>query len=403
MIDILKKRDFLSSKTSLLQFLPSNLSELINGRETVEYDGIRLKSSYLIDIVHTLLIKYYTLSKNDIKINFFNLSSTILQRKYGNRYAFYFYYLMENNIIEIVSEYLVGSKSKTYALTDITLKSEILRYRNSDTVLLKKHKKSMLDNEIKSINYSPIELDIRKKLIDDLNYVSIDMTKSINILNQIESSESKSKNAYSVESIKLGDIFYNFDDFGRMHTNFTILKSDIRKSCLYIEDESIEELDIRNSQPLFLALILSKNLENIDSEEYKFFKNCVIKGEIYKYFMDECDVYDKKSVKELIYKVLFGRNKPNKENKIFKSLFPSIYKFIRAYKKKKGDYRTLAYLLQRSESNFLFNKFVKSLYEEIDGIRLFTIHDSVSYPTKYSKKVKDIFDREIKKLIKDVE
>lgn len=403
MIDIIQKRDFLAQKKSLLQFLPKNLSDLIQGKSIIDYNGRRLKTDYLIDIVHTLLVKHYTFSKNDIKINFFNLSSTILQKKYGKYYAFYISYLMDNFIINIPSDYLVGVKSKTYALGENTLNSEILRHRNTDVVLMKKHKQSMLDNEIKSINYSPITFDIRKRLIDDLNYISIDIQKSVSILNEIDVPESKSKNAYSVEAIKLGDIFYNFDNFGRMHTNFTILKSDIRKECLFIDDETIEELDIRNSQPLFLALILSKNIDKIDSEEYKFFKNCVVKGNIYQYFMDECDMMSRKNVKELMYKVLFGRNRPNKENKIFKSLFPTIYKFIRVYKKNKGDYRTLAYLLQRSESNFLFNKFVKALYEEIEGIKLFTIHDSVSYPIKYSKKVNEIFEREIKKLIKDIE
>lgn len=403
MIDVLVKRDFLKEKKVLLQFLPSNLSKHILDKEIIEYQTKRLKVGYLIDITHTLLIKYYTFSKNDIKINFFNLSSTILQKKYGKFYAFYINYLLDINVITMPSDYLVGKKAKTYSLSEQTLASDISRYRNTDAVLIKKHKQTLLDNEIKSTNYSPIESDLRKRLISDLNSISIDMPKSISILNQITDSESKSKNAYSVESIKIGDIFYNFDNFGRMHTNFTILKSDIRKQCLSIDNEDIEELDIRNSQPLFLALILSKNINKLDKSEYEFFRQSVTKGKIYEYFMDECSIKNKKEVKELMYKVLFGRNNPNKENKIFKSLFPTIYKFIRDYKKNKGDYRTMAYLLQRSESNFLFNKFVKSLYEEIEGIKLFTIHDSVSYPIRYSEQVNKIFQREIKKIIRDIE
>jgi hypothetical protein len=64
-----------------------------------------------------------------------------------------------------------------------------------------------------------------------------------------------------------------------------ILGSEVLKEVLARNIDCIsprsEELDIRNSQPLFLALILSKNIHKLDKSEYEFFRQCVTKGKIY--------------------------------------------------------------------------------------------------------------------------
>ena len=47
----------------------------------------------------------------------------------------------------------------------------------------------------------------------------------------------------------------NFDDFGRFHTNYTILKKEIRNNYLTISNEMLIEIDVKNSQPLFFAVL----------------------------------------------------------------------------------------------------------------------------------------------------
>lgn len=390
-------------KKDILQFLPENLEKLLNNREIINYREKRLKSNFLIDIIHNLMLKYYNTLKNGIGETEFNLSSTILREKYGASYNYYLNFLIENGILRLSSNYLVGKKTKTYGLTEFTLKSEIKRFRNKDKKLVSKWRSNILGIQSKENISDYINQDVKTKLVSDLFSISIDMDLSKAYLEKYkDDNDIYQKNMFSVESINEGNIFFNFDDYGRMHSNFTILKSIIRKKCLLIDGEPIVEIDIKNSQPIFLMILIQKNIDMIkDKEEFNFYKRSVMNGSLYKYFMDECDVSDKKMVKELIYKVLFGKNGRDSENATFRKLFPNIYNFIKFYKKSKGDYRSLAYYLQRTESNLLFNNIVNRIYNEYSYIKLFTIHDSICFNQKWWYKVKPIFDEEINKLFNE--
>lgn len=59
------------------------------------------------------------------------------------------------------------------------------------------------------------------------------------------------RNKYSIECINDKHIFYHFDKYGRLHTNFTILKSFIRKNCLLIDNEETYEFDIKKFTATF--------------------------------------------------------------------------------------------------------------------------------------------------------
>ena len=113
---------------------------------------------------------------------------------------------------------------------------------------------------------------IKNKLIKDLFSVKIDFQKSIFYLDSVSSdNDIYNKNKYVIESIKGNHIFYHFDAFGRMHTNFTILKSYIRKNCLLINGEETFEKDISNSQPLFLyKLIHDTDIFIVDKKELDY-------------------------------------------------------------------------------------------------------------------------------------
>ena len=77
----------LEGKKCSLQFLPVSL-ETISKQKNFIYKGQKLKSSYALDIVHNLILKYYF--KKD---NRFHLMSTILKEKYGHLYNYYMDYL----------------------------------------------------------------------------------------------------------------------------------------------------------------------------------------------------------------------------------------------------------------------------------------------------------------------
>lgn len=372
-----------------LQFLPESL-EGISKVRTIKHKNINLKTAYLVDIIHGLLFKYYFKKENS-----FNLSSIILKEKYGSMYNYYIDYLTINGYIILVRNHLKGKNARIYKLNEDIINGEIKRYRNSDKFLLKKFR---ITQDIGYWESNEIPKDIKKKLIDDLSYVNVDYSKSIFFLDTTNQDiDIYNKNKYSVDCIKENHIFYHFDEYGRMHTNFTILKSFIRKNCLLIGGEETSEIDIHNSQPLFLCKLIKENdLFIVDNSEFDLFRTLTVNGNFYRYLIDNSDIKDRKEIKEVVYKVLFGRNNKNKANEMFKRLFPTIFSFIKSYKKDLGDYRLLSYSLQRAESNLIFNKVVKTIMKLYPEIKIITVHDSIICAKKYKEVVDIIFKKILK-------
>lgn len=383
-----------NQNTYLLQFIPKDFQYLTQ-QTKVSHKGINLKCSYLINIIHELLLKFYF--SNDIK---FNLSSSIIRKKYGQYYNYYVDYLCENGFMSLVSKYYVGKKTNTYKLETKYL-YDIIRWKNYDNFLLKKHK-NRYETAITEMSESSILPDIRTKLINCLDKIKIDYEGAIKHMkrykNLIDDSKYQ-KNMISIENINEQNIYFNFDDFGRFHTNFTILKREIRNKFLTINNEILTEIDIKNSQPLFFAIILKKELLHINGDTKKYF-DLVKSGLLYDDIVENSNL-TRNEVKELIYKVLFGDNsKTNKKaNKIFRDLYPSVYEYILEFKEIRKNYKELSHELQKMESNFLFNIVIKEIFETYPEIILFTVHDSIIFPKSYQDKVEVIFKKHYQKLI----
>jgi hypothetical protein len=388
---ILKKN--LESKKDILQFLPECL-DLVSKSKKFHYRGKLLKSSYLVDIVHNLLLKFYF--KKDNK---FNLSSVILKEKYGHLYNYYIDWLEENKILILLFNHQKGKNSRVYALNSSIFTNSISRFNNADRVILKKWKTKVSRVQSVEEDKNLIESAIRVKLVNDLWSVQIDMTRSIFYLDGLKKSDLDiyNRNKYSVESINQKHIFFHFDPYGRMHTNFTILKSFIRKNCLTIGGEETCEIDIKNSQPLFLCkLIQDTGTKWVNPDELQLFKELTLSGKYYNYLMDNTGEKNRDVAKEMTYKVLFGRNGTNsRADKIFSKLFPTIHNFIKIYKRDQKDYKVLAYDLQRAESNLIFNKIVKTVMEINPGIKIITVHDSLVVPRKDFEEVNSIFQTKL--------
>ena len=382
-------RKKLEEKKHSLQFLPSRMEEM-SRIKTFEYKGSRLKSAYAIDIVHNLILKYYF--KKD---NSFSLMSTILKEKYGHLYNYYMEWLLDAGIIVMARNYNAGKNARVYKISDSILKGSIKRYVNKDSVLLKKYKNKVSQVEEDGLRDGLIDPEIKAMLVDDLFYTEVQFDRAIFYLDNVAHNDTDiyNRNRYSVECVNDKHIFYHFDGYGRMHTNFTILKSFIRKNCLLLDGEETHELDIKNSQPLFLnKIIRDSKTKWVDPEELELFKTLTVNGTYYQYVMGHIGTSDKKKVKEMTYKVLFGKNMHNSTaDKVFKELFPTIHNFIRLYKKDRGDYRILAYELQKAESNLIFNKIVRHIKDHCDDIKIVTVHDSIIVPKSRKEEAEAIF------------
>ena len=377
MIKTERIKDKIKSKKYCLQYLPKSIENLAN-EKTVFYNGKYIKTAYLIDIMHFLLLKYYF-----TKDNHFNLSSIILKDKYGYQYNYYMNYLLHINAISLVKNYMKGKNARIYKINPVLLTEQVSRYKNEDIVILRKYKKAVSNIDTADIETSSILPEIKLKIVSDLFNVDIDYEKAMYYLdNTKQDIDCYNRNKYSVETIKDKQVFYHFDIYGRVHTNYTILKSFIRKNCLLINGQETFEIDISNSQPLFLAKIIKEEGIFVDPHEFNIFGRLVLNGEFYQFLMDKSGIKEKKDCKEIIYKTFFGRNNNDTKNP-FALVFPTIYKFITDYKAEYGNYKLLAHKLQNEESNFIFNNVIKNLSIINPDISVVTIHDSIIVERKY--------------------
>ncbi len=385
----------IKNKQFSLQFLPECFNS-IKDKKYLNFKEKKLKTSYLIDIVNSLILKYYFKRENKYVLN-----SLVLKDKYGYLYNYYINYLISLNVLKLKTNYKKGVSSRVYSLNEKIFKNSIKRYKNFDRVLLKKYKKKIFD----SIDFSEpntcslIDISIRKKLISDLYDVKIDTDRSLIFMDMLAEKDYDvyNRNLYSIDCINNKHIFYHFDNYGRFHTNYTILRAFIRKNCLLIDGEETFEIDISNSQPLFLSKLINDSGSSwVKKEEFEIFKYMTKSGLYYKYLQQELNIKDRNEVKNLTYKVLFGRNSHNsKADKLFKSLFPTIHNFIFLYKKEHGDYKVLAYKLQKMESNLIFNIIVKKIHDENSLVKIITVHDSIVVQKKFRTSVESIFKSEL--------
>jgi hypothetical protein len=299
--------------------------------------------------------------------------------------------------LKLVKNYNKGQNARIYKLSEDIIKGDIIRFKNEDKILIKKYKNAISLVERDFIENSKIFPEVKEKLVKDLFEVQIDFTKALLFLDStIQEKDVYNKNKYSVECIDNKHIFYHFDSYGRMHTNFTILRSFIRKNCLKINDQEVFELDIKNSQPLFLNKVIELHGKDVvDLQEWKIFAIITKSGKFYQYLMDNSNITDKKIMKEGVYKVFFGRNYKNKFDTIFQKVFPSIYNFIKKYKKNNDDYKILAHTLQNLESELIYNKIIYRLSVEYPEISLVTVHDSIICQSNHKEIVSSIFNQEM--------
>jgi len=358
----------------------------------IQYKGTNLKTVYLLHLIHHFIFNY-TFDKDELK-----LSSKLLQKIIGMTYLRYIEYLVDNCFIEKSRNYSTdhGTANKYKLIEKI---EEVVVYNSTDFVFNKKIRRRN-DEKIKKVKNvkSPIPKEIRRKLIEDLSAVSIDDQSALNYIETevMDNRRRYIKNLINIMKIKDEDIYWKFDKHGRFHSNFTNIKREVRDKYLQIDGEPVRKLDIRSSQPFFLAQVLKKDWLINDNEEVKRFINIVETMDIYKYFFEKypASFKDRDAVKPMMFKCLFDPRKYVKKNKeLFRKEFPFILEYIENYKVNNGEH--LWKTLQRMESYFLFNMVYPAIIGRFKDIKLFTVHDSIHFPSKYFSDIKVIWDKNL--------
>ena len=330
--------------------------------------------------------------------------------------------LEKSGAIRCDHHYVEGRKSFTYRLGDLFSREyETYVFSNSRLVasLMRRQEKEVAD-------LTPLHQWLRDKLpqldIDDLA-----------AMRHLASDPDAHLFALQVVAIKdKSPIRYNQDDYGRVHTVLTNLPSDLRQ-FLRLNGSPLVNLDIANSQPMFLGLVLhapftlkyplKREKGVMDAEKHKLLQlldpyyipnqpqasptplrsriikmdqvvmgkylECCFRGELYE-TLGVCVGLTREQAKGGVLHALYCDTKKwerrgkalaeqypetAKTFKAFDELFPGLMKAVKSWKSQ--DYTRLPKAMQRVEAYVIFQMVCERVRRERPDTWLATIHDSV--------------------------
>lgn len=213
---------------------------------------------------------------------------------------------------------------------------------------------------------------VHKWLYDGLPRVTVDETAAREEVEYLADTEGK-REAYlgSIQAIIDGYFDFSVDDFaGRVHTNLSRLKRELKKH-LRIDGQRPVEIDIKNSQPTFLAIVASQHA--VDDPAYR---NLCEQGRLYDWLAEEGEWSRAYVKEELMAKAFFSKNRyTNAVKRLFNAEFPGMAAFIDTIKTK--DHTKLAQVLQRAEAQYIIHGVCETIRKERPSIPAVTIHDSI--------------------------
>jgi hypothetical protein len=356
-------------------YIPSglDLSTLVPTRQLSKY----------YYIIHTLYVKKYDdkrvsdisensngiykdlpkVSKKELKRSYLPLNIKLLRKVIHPKYLqTILSNLIEWNIIECDGSYIPGVKAKGYRLST--------KYHNMDFRVL-----GISDikfaNKLNTIEEKNMDIltETQLAIYNNMEYFGIDIDKADMLLDNMDISSSEYISIkLSIDRIKNRDYFFNTDlKTGRVFHNYSNMKRELR-SCLTIGNKTLVEVDIANSQPYFLAMLLKG-----DSLDIKLYKELCISGKIYDYLM-VLFKRDREYIKKQFLTLLFCKNHWDfKLKSSFIEHFPNVYKFIE--QQKFDDNSQLAIMLQKAEADIMIGVISARLLS--NDIKFITVHDSV--------------------------
>lgn len=376
-----------------------------------------------IDKYHYFLHKLYeerilnkTLKNKDrwVPLSTRVMESIVSARQYQKIKSFF----INHGIVECDERYSAGDeyhvhekKCKWYRFTEDYKQVKVTEYMIEDEVFEKKlqrfkvAKATKIDTKVKQF----LHFNLQEILI---NQLAANLEINNKLFHETDDYDLEKANFDTIAVCKIAskDFFFHQDPTSnRIHTNITNLSSWIRKH-LYIETgEELVNLDIRNSQPLLLSILLKREYPIMPPDALKYIGLCE-SGMFYEYMMDELKVplnTNRKDFKQKMFAKIFycklNEYYMYNESKVFAQLFPSCFAVIKKYKK--GNYKNLAIAMQKAESSILLDGVIGKLSSmfSLDGVigklssmfspeDLFciTIHDSIITTESQSEIVRQL-------------
>ena len=203
--------------------------------------------------------------------------------------------LLRRGVIECDDHYIKGEKSKGYRLKQNRIATHRLIDLDNPTIkanVVKRH----LAMTAKTVH---------KWLYHNLSRVTVDEAAALDEIERLADTEGR-REAYlgSIQAIIDGYLDFTVDDFaGRVHTNFSRLKRELKRH-LRIDGQRPVEIDIKNSQPTFLAIVAAQRIV----EEPEYHRLCE-EGRLYDWLAEKGGWSRSYVKEELMAKAFFSKNR----------------------------------------------------------------------------------------------
>lgn len=415
---------------------------------------------YIIGLISSIPAK----NKDSITENGYVPINSKLIRNAFKDYHPYLEYLIRTGVLCTDGQYIQGEKSKGYKFTERYENVSLVRYnypafqgevKTIPSEVFSEEDGKFIPNTVISYPYLTYWYDTKGLHIDKqaaVNYAHTIMQDKFNKgreywdINRDKSHGNFVKRKYpltqyhaalyNINSIALGDYKVSIDtNVHRLHSVITNLQKIYRRFLNY-NGAPLVNIDISNSQPYLLCLLLDPRFwdknsdiplnigtlpQNVQDkfseeqlEEIKTYVSLLdwndstlseyiqkaSHGQIYEYMIQIINHaqrvnLSRDDIKVMILTTLFSKNRYMPTYKrYFKMNFLPIYELIELTKK--DDHTALSCLLQSIESEIILHRCCKRILEEGNQqVPIFTIHDSICTVMEYESFVKEIMIQEL--------
>ena len=366
------------------------------------------------------------------KSTFVPINASILKQHVHN-YRLYLDYLLLNGVFETDNRYIKEEKSKGYRyaqpyqtpvrhveITKFTLIKGLTSEGNWERSMSQKYHELKNWFDELQYDYAGAEHWLREKYKADLKLGLHNTTPKFNA------------NLMNIMRLKEKDYYFRVDaTAGRLHTNLTSLKSELR-GWLAWQGKPLVANDLKCAQPLLLTALLSeefyentstkdafelsvlnpKVVKTIDTAAIKELirsgaqdiKNYVqaVESDLYVFMQDALtkkgySVPTRDNAKDIMYAVLYSSNKFFSQpdafcKRYFNELFPAVYEIICHFKKQEPN--ALALLMQKAESTLILDRITKRISKQRPEIAIYTVHDAILSPAGTEDYIKQVITEE---------
>lgn len=436
---------------------------------SLKFDPVRF--IYILGLISSIPAR----NKDSItETGYVSINSKLI-RNFFKDYLSYLDYLILTGVLETKGQYIQGKQSKGYRFTERYANAPLVRYdypafiQNTDNVasiqeeIYNKKTGNFVHNPILDFPYlsywystKGLQIDeeaaltcayqmMQDKISKGIQSWDINRDKSRNNLIKRKNPLTQYHAAlYNINSIAIGDYKVSIDsNVHRLHSVITNLQKDYRRFLSY-NGQKLVNVDICNSQPYLLCLLLnpsfwdktsdiplnigmlSHNIQGMVQEEhlseiYKYvlslsachdtalenYIKTASQGKVYEYMQEVINKREnvnlkRDDIKTMILTTLFSKNRfmPTYK-KYFKQNFPQIYELIRLVKKE--NHETLACILQNIESEIILHRCCCQIWHISNHqVPVFTIHDSICTTIGNEVFVKEIMIQELTKAVGEI-